>query len=101
MGTETTTVTTRQLDILRHSLGLDDYGRGKMFRNHFVAGGDDEVACRSCVAEGWMVEGRRSDLTGGDPVFFVTDAGKKLATSDLRIPGDCLIQLPKRSLTDV
>lgn len=77
MATET--VTARQLDVLRHSLGLNERGRGSMYRNHFVAGGDDEATCRSLVALDLMVEGRKSDLTGGDPVFFVTDAGKKLA----------------------
>lgn len=71
--------TPEQVDILRHSLGLRDDGRGSAYRNHFVAGGKDETTCRELVALGLMVEGRRSDMTGGDPVFFVTDAGKAVA----------------------
>lgn len=50
-----------------------------MYRNHFVAGGEDETTCRELVSLALMVEGRRSDLTGGDPVFFVTGAGKDIA----------------------
>lgn len=72
-------LTARQLDVLRHSLGLDERGRGSMYRNHFVAGGEDETTCRELVSLALMVEGRRSDLTGGDPVFFVTGAGKDIA----------------------
>ena len=66
----------RYLEILRHSLGLRPDGGGVDYRNYFVAGGDDEACCRALVALGLMVEGRRSDMTGGDPLFHVTDAGK-------------------------
>lgn len=72
--------TARELEILRHSLGLDDGWRGRAWRNHFVAGGGDETVCRELVARGLMVEGRRSELTGGDPVFFVTELGKVAAS---------------------
>ena len=35
-------MTKRQLEILQHSLGVDQYGRGPQFRNHYCAGSDDE-----------------------------------------------------------
>lgn len=67
----------RLLHILQHSLGVDRYGRGTQYRNHFVAGFDDLENCRELVRLGFMVERPASVLTGGDPVFFVTDAGKR------------------------
>lgn len=30
-------ITSRQLEILQHALGLDKYGRGEYTRNHFCA----------------------------------------------------------------
>lgn len=47
-------MTTRQLEILQHSLGVDQYGQGEMYRDHFCAGGDDEVICRELVDLGYM-----------------------------------------------
>jgi hypothetical protein len=61
-------MTPRQLEILQHSLGTDKYGltpKGyhPYTRNHFCAGGDDEVTCRELVAMGYMVQHeRRADL---------------------------------------
>lgn len=43
-----------QLTILQHALGVDQYGQGKMYRNHFCAGGDDEAVCRELVERGYM-----------------------------------------------
>jgi hypothetical protein len=75
-----------QLQILQHSLGLDEYGKGKAYRNHFCAGDRDEDVCRSLVTLGFMREGRASDLTGYDPVFFVTEAGEAAVRSQSPIP---------------
>lgn len=65
------------LHILQHSLGLDDYGQGRQYRNHFVTGpgSKDWDACRALVDAGLMVERPGSLLTGGDSVFIVTPAG--------------------------
>lgn len=65
---------TEQLHILQHSLGVDQYGLGTMYRNHYVGG---EQECRPLVALGFMIERPASELTGGDPLFQVTDAGKR------------------------
>lgn len=68
-------LTPRQLDILQHSLGVDQYGQGRMYRNHFCAGGDDEQICRELVALGFMETFERSYL----PYYncTVTKAGKQ------------------------
>lgn len=66
-------MTPAQLHTLQHALGVDQYGKGDMFRNHYVGG---ETECRPLVALGMMTEHPASELTGGDPWFRVTDAGK-------------------------
>lgn len=81
MAVEFDAATERQVEVMRHALGLNERGRGTMYRNHFVAGGDDETICRQLVGLGLMVEGRKSDLTGGDPIFHVTESGKKIASA--------------------
>jgi hypothetical protein len=59
-------MTPRQLQILQHSLGCDQYGRNDhpevripnppYYRNHFCAGGKDEEVCRELVALGYMAQ---------------------------------------------
>lgn len=71
---------TELLHILQHSLGLDKHGRNQYpgyQRNHFCAGGRDRDLCRELAGMGYMEERRSSELTGGDPLFIVTDAGKE------------------------
>lgn len=66
----------KQLGILQHSLGLDQYGQGTMYRNHFCAGVDDEQICRELIALGYM----RQHLTTEMLPYFncsVTEEGKK------------------------
>lgn len=65
------------LHILQHSLGLDDYGQGRQYRNHFVTGpgSKDWDACRELVEAGLMVEKKHPLITRGDSVFYVTEAG--------------------------
>ncbi len=74
----------KKLDVLRHAIG---WGR-ESSRNHFVAGeGSDNCnACRALVAEGRMVEHRASDLTGGDPLFVATPAGRQWAEDNAPPP---------------
>ncbi|ARO22906.1 hypothetical protein TAL182_CH01093 [Rhizobium sp. TAL182] len=68
-----------QLHILQHSLGLDQYGRGQMHRNHFVtgAGSDDHAACMALVALGYMTRRANVQIYGGDDLFHVTEVGKR------------------------
>lgn len=63
------------MQILQHSLGLDMYGLGVQYRNHFVAGGDDIEKCKKLVDMEYMVERKASKLSGGSPVFNVTKKG--------------------------
>jgi hypothetical protein len=63
----------KQLEILQHALGVDEYGRGRMYRNHYVGGAQD---LHPLVTLGLMREYPASELTGGSPLFRVTDAGK-------------------------
>jgi hypothetical protein len=68
-------MTSAQLHVLQHSLGVDQFGQGKMCRNHFCAGGADETACRELVAMGYM---KNHPTTKMYPYYncSVTDEGK-------------------------
>ncbi|MGH8083911.1 MAG: hypothetical protein ACREPV_01365 [Lysobacter sp.] len=65
------------LHILQHSLGLDRYGAGASYRNHFVTGpgSDDYAACVALVEAGLMTQAPGTAISGGMDVFTVTDAG--------------------------
>jgi hypothetical protein len=72
-------LTPDHLHILQHSLGLDDHGQGRAYRNHYVTGpacdGFDD--CRTLAEAGLMKDhGPRGELTGGMHCFTVTDAGR-------------------------
>jgi len=70
------------LHLLQHALGRDKYGKSPHeqpdYRNHLVTGegSDDITACREAVAKGLMREHPASEISGGDPIFTVTDAGR-------------------------
>lgn len=68
-------MTSKQLEILQHALGLDKYGQGEMCRNHFCAGVRDEDVCRSLIEFGYMKQHPTTELF---PYFncSVTEAGK-------------------------
>ena len=72
-----TSTTARQQEILRHALGV---GRGRTagWRNYFVTGpgSDDYDDCEALVAAGLMTKRSGGPLSGGDPVYRVTDAGQ-------------------------
>lgn len=73
-------VTVKQLHILQHSIGADQYGRIVRGggRNHFVTGegSRDHPHCVGLVAAGLMTRRAGSAISGGDDIFHVTDAGK-------------------------
>jgi len=72
-------MTPKQLHILQHSLGLDDCGRGRDYRNHFVTGegSTDYPDCLALCELGLMKNHGGSELTGNMDCFSVTDAGRK------------------------
>lgn len=71
-----TTISSKQRDIMKHALGA---GRGRPgWRNHFVTGpgSDDYDDCEALVSAGLMTKRSGGPLSGGDPVYRVTDAGQ-------------------------
>lgn len=81
-------ITSSQLDILHHTLGVDVHRR-KPFRNHYVAGAGHyaQQDIETLVAAGMMAEGRRpAFLDPADQVYFVTDAGREAALDLLPLP---------------
>jgi len=69
------TLSTEQIHILRHSLGLDDNGHGNEYRNYYCTGPDctgynDLI---NLAVAGLMELGR---IDGNNHFYFVTDAGK-------------------------
>ena len=66
------------LHILQHSLGVDQFGRGEQYRNHFTTGDGsvDHPICMEAVERGLMHRHATSDLTRGSDLFIVTAAGK-------------------------
>lgn len=65
-----------QHDILRHALGLGRSARE--YRNHFVTGpgSTDYPHCEELVKAGLMTRREGSHLSGGDPIYVVTEAGR-------------------------
>lgn len=65
------------LPILQHAIGVDQFGRGSQYRNHFVAGPghSDYQTCLEAVASGLMRHHQNSHVCGGN-VFYVTDTGR-------------------------
>jgi hypothetical protein len=71
------TLTKEQLQVLQHSVGADQYGRGGDNRNFFgtdKAGRDGQI-CESLVAMGLMRSRGPVELCHGEHVYHVTDAG--------------------------
>jgi hypothetical protein len=77
-----------QLHILQHALGLDEYGRGTMYRSHFVTGegSKDHADCMALVEAGYMGVRKNHPLAGGDDGFWVTEAGKLAAVANSPAP---------------
>ena len=77
-------------EILRHSLGLDDYGNVKGQRNHFVTGpgGQDHSDCEDLVTLGLMSKDSKfpSELSGGSDVYHVTDLGRLTVRETFKKP---------------
>lgn len=55
-------VTDRQLEILQHALGVDQFGQGRQYRNHFCAGEADVEDCKALVAAGLMKRHQTTEL---------------------------------------
>jgi len=71
-------LTPELLHILQHSLGVNEYGKGAMYRNRFVTGTEtsDFEKCMKLVEAGFMIDRGAIAMYGGMHYFEVTDAGK-------------------------
>lgn len=72
-------LTPQQLHVLQHALGADQYGRprgsAEYYRNHFCG---ESPECEALCAAGLMVRySGHPELTAGDPIYRVTDDGKR------------------------
>lgn len=78
----------KQLHILQHSLGLDEYGRGTFYRNRFVTGvgSKDHADCMALYEQGFMTRVANVEMFGGDDIFTVTEAGKLAAVENSPSP---------------
>ncbi len=68
------------LHILQHSLGVDQYGQGRQYRNHFVTGpgSKDWERCQLLVEDGLMADrGNSAMIDSGSHCFVVTARGKE------------------------
>ena len=70
-------MSSRQLEIVQHSLGCDKYGQGTRYRNRFVTGppGDDFDDCKALCEMGLMKDFGPREMLGGMHYFQVTEAG--------------------------
>jgi hypothetical protein len=66
-----------KLHILQHSLGLNKYGEGNQYRNHFATGpnGKDFDDCVALAEMGLMKDYGTLSFTGDMHCFVVTPAG--------------------------
>lgn len=78
----------KELHILQHSLGVDQYGQGEQYRNHFCTGEGtvDYPTCMALVERGLMTRRDGSYLTGGDYLFMVTEAGRQFVADNSPAP---------------
>lgn len=78
----------KQLHILQHSLGLDEYGRGTFYRNRFVTGvgSKDHADCMALHEQGFMTRVANVEMFGGDDYFTVTELGKLAVVEDSPAP---------------
>jgi hypothetical protein len=70
-------ISDRQMQILRHALGLDNSRLER--RNHYAPAAQEEGDCADLETKGLMVHFTRSWLPG--PIYQCTNAGKAVAES--------------------
>lgn len=72
-------MTPEQFEIIRHSLGVDEYGEGNSNRDHFATDETckDGIACESLVSLGFMSAIRNHPMIGGMTYYQVTANGRR------------------------
>lgn len=76
-------MTPEQLHILQHALGVDAYGLGEQYRNHYVGGVEK---CLPLVEMGYMAAMKARSISGGDVWFIVTKEGKDAVKKESPLP---------------
>jgi hypothetical protein len=68
-----------RLSILQHALGVDQYGQGRQYRSHYVAGPGSDCweLLNTMVTEGLLVRHEPSQVFGNDYCFIVTPVGSE------------------------
>lgn len=92
------------LHILQHALGVDQYGRGIQYRNHFVTGpgSKDWDLCNEAVSEGMMLRNEPREIYGNDYNFQVTQFGRQfMASKSLQPPRLTRSQLRYRRFCEI
>lgn len=69
-----------QLHILRHSLGIQEDGRGNEHRNHYAADPNPDLI--ALCALGYMVDRGAVAMWGGMHGYQVTDSGKEFVRTN-------------------
>jgi hypothetical protein len=66
------------LSVIQHSLGVDKFGQGDQYRDHFVTGegSTDWPICMEATGLGFMKRHASPAHFGGNDFFIVTDAGR-------------------------
>lgn len=77
-------IETKLLKILQHSLGVNEYGQGNQYRNHFATGpgSKDFDQCNELCKIGLMKDLGQKDLWGKYHCFVVTEKGKELVATE-------------------
>lgn len=96
-------MTPEQIELARHALGLPNKRR-QSYRNHFVAGEGhpDYVNWCDMVGKGFARGKKGSQLTGGDPVFWLKRSGaeKALKRGERLDPEDFPAAQPSPQVTE-
>lgn len=78
-----------EIEVLRHAIGADRFGQVSNPRNVFMTAcdGSDGRVCLGLVAKGLMKDlGCGGELSGGDNVFIVTQAGRDAVAATAEKP---------------
>jgi len=68
-------ITAQQLHILQHSLGLDQYGQGEAYRNHYVSDPNPDLIALEKL--GYLHDRGPQSMMRGNHLYQVTPAGKQ------------------------
>lgn len=76
------------LKILRHSVGLDELGYGRQYRNHYATTGEsiDGQMCQALCVLGFMKDHGPQAIWEGMRAYSVTEEGKRVVQLHEPIP---------------